>query len=125
MVGPLDHLMVKVSRFGKQLTDRFSKNCTKHNVVCDYMESPPPADDVPRGPAQPNLLSNPRIETEIDSWRRSGVFPFPEMRLQATQHFTNMSPTDLRLVHHLCSIYRDMRLADFVGCTFWVEELPR
>ena len=89
------------------------------------MESSPPADDVPRGPAQPNLLLTPRIEAEIDSWRRSGIFPFPEMRLNATHQFTGLLPTDLRLVHHMCSIYRDMRLADFVECTFWVEEIPR
>ena len=89
------------------------------------MESSPPADEVPRGPAHPNMLLNPRIEAELDTWRRTGIFPFPEMRLQATHHFTALSLMDLRLVHHMCSIYRDMRLADFVECTFWVEELPR
>ena len=122
---PFSYVVGWVSRDGKKLTGYRSKNCTKHNVVCDYIENPPPVDDVPKGPAPPNLLLTPRIEAEIDNWRRSGIFPFPEMRLQATHHFTSLSLMDLRLVHHMCSIYLDMRLADFVECTFWVEELPR
>ena len=66
-----------------------------------------------------------RIEQEVETWRRTGSFPFPEMKLQTTHQFRTLSPMSLRLVHHLASIYRDMRLADFVGCAFWVQEVPR
>lgn len=100
------------------------KNCTKHNVRCDYMDSPPPGDERTASPPRPNLLSTPRIVHDIDIWQRTGVFPFPEMNLQSTRQFHGLSPSDLHLIHHLSSIYRDMRLADFVGCTIWVQQLP-
>ena len=82
-------------------------------------------DEPPKMSNQPNLLLNSRIEREVEGWRQTGIFPFPEMKLQSTQHFLRLSLIDLRLVHHLGSIYRDMRLADFVGCAFWVQEIPR
>lgn len=101
------------------------KNCSKHNVRCDYMDGPSPPDDRPTGPKQPNLLSTPKIDHEIEGWQRTGLFPFPEMNLQHTQQFHGLAPIDLRLIHHLSSIYRDMRLADFVKCTLWIQEIPR
>ena len=73
----------------------------------------------------PNLLSNASIERELEAWRTTGVFPFPEMHLQYPQHFQKLSRVELRLIHHLCTIYREMRLADFGGCTLWVQEIPR
>lgn len=73
----------------------------------------------------PNLLSNASIERELEAWRTSGLFPFPEMHLQYPQQFQNLSRIELRLIHHLCTIYREMRLADFGGCTLWVQEMPR
>ncbi|KAF6238515.1 hypothetical protein HO173_003483 [Letharia columbiana] len=99
------------------------KNCTKHNCRCDYMDHPP-SEEAPRTLEEPNLLWTPRIESEIETWQRTGVFPFPEMDLQSSQHFRGLSPIDLRLIHHLSSIYRDMRLADFVQCTLWVQQIP-
>lgn len=100
-----------------------SKNCTKHNCRCDYMDHPP-LEEAPRVLEEPNLLWTSRIESEIETWRRTGVFPFPEMDLQSSQQFRGLSPIDLRLIHHLSSIYRDMRLADFVHCTLWVQQIP-
>ena len=101
-----------------------SKNCTKHNCRCDYMDHPS-SEEVPRTLEEPNLLWTPRIESEIETWQRTGVFPFPEMDLQSSQHFRGLSPIELRLIHHLSSIYKDMRLADFVQCTLWVQQVPR
>ena len=80
-------------------------------------QSPPP-----RGP---NLLSNANIERELENWRTTGMFPFPEMNLHYPQQFQCLTRIELRLIHHLCTIYREMRLADFGGCTLWVQEIPR
>ena len=103
-----------------------SKNCTKHNCRCDYMDNPPP-DEAPRSPQEPNLLWTPRIEGEIAEWQRTGRFPFPEMGLQSFPHLQlrGFPPNDLRLIHHVSSIYLDMRLANFVQCTLWVEQIPK
>ena len=89
------------------------------------MDSPPPPEEAPKSSQGPNLLWTPRIEHEVELWRRTGVFPFFELNLEASGHFRGMSSIDLRLIHHLSSIYRDMRHKDFVHCTLWVEQLPR
>lgn len=85
----------------------------------------PPVEENPPSPRQPDLLWTPRIEREIDIWQRTGVFPFPELNMQSIQQFRGFPLIDLRLIHYLSSIYQDMRLADFVQCTLWVQQTPR
>ncbi|KAL9123699.1 MAG: hypothetical protein Q9217_006896 [Psora testacea] len=84
----------------------------------------PTPEEQPGPPRGPNLLSTPAIERDLENWRTTGVFPFPEMHLQYPQQFQGFSRIELRLIHHLSHIYREMRLADFVGCTLWVQQIP-
>lgn len=101
-----------------------SRNCTKHNCRCDYMDSPP-AEEPPKSPKGPNLLWTPRIEHEVEVWQRTGVFPFFDLNLQSSGHFIGLTSIDLRLIHHLSTIYQDMKRVNFGGCTLWIEEIPR
>ena len=101
-----------------------SRNCTKHNCRCDYMAATTPLDEPRESAKAPNLLWSPEIEHVVGAWQRTGIFPFPEMNLQSFQHFQGLSQIDLRLVHHVSSIYRDMRRKDFVQCSLWVQKLP-
>lgn len=68
-----------------------------------------------------------KIEDEIREWQHTGVFPFTEMNLQSFpfQDFRIYNYRDLRLIHHLSAIHRDVMLADFVRCTLWVQQIPR
>ncbi|KAL9102885.1 MAG: hypothetical protein Q9163_002008 [Psora crenata] len=88
------------------------------------MEGTPPTEEQAGTQRGPNLLSNPTIEQELETWRTTGICPFPEMRLQVPQQFQGFSRIELRLIQHLSHIYREMRLADFVGCTVWVQQIP-
>ena len=113
---------------GLQSHQNLSILCSTANLVgprCDFMDGTDTVENVPPTPRGPNLLSNPHIERELEAWRTSGVFPFPELQLQYTHQFQSLSRIELRLIHHLCTIYREMRLADFGTCTLWVQELPR
>ena len=101
-----------------------SKNCTKHSCRCDYMEMSNTLDDRSNSPKEPNLLWSSEVKREIEAWQRTGAFPFPELHLQSHQHLRRLSPMDMRLVHHVASIYRDMRNKHFIQCTLWVQELP-
>lgn len=85
----------------------------------------PPAEESPKSFNGPNLLWTSKIENEVEVWQRTGVFPFFELNLQSSGHFFGLSSIDLRLIHHLSSIYRDMQRANFGGCTLWVEEIPK
>lgn len=89
------------------------------------MDSPPPAEEVSKSPKGPNLLWTPKIEHEVEVWQRTGVFPFFELNLQSSGHFFGLTAIDLRLIHHLSSIYRDMKRLNFGNCTLWVEDIPR
>lgn len=69
----------------------------------------------------------PKIEDEVRIWQQTNNFPFPEMKLQLfpQQDFRIYNYRDLRLIHHLSAIYRDVMLANFVQCTLWVQQIPR
>ena len=103
-----------------------SKNCTKHNCRCDYNDQSA-SEEVPRSPQAPNLMWTPKIEDEVRAWQQTGIFPFGEMKLQSFpfQDFRIYNHRDLRLIHHISSIFRDVLLADFVRCTLWVQQIPR
>jgi hypothetical protein len=100
-----------------------SRNCTKHNTRCDYMDSPPPGDEGSRPEGQGGLW-NPAVEAEVDTWIRTGIFPFPELGLLHTQQFTQLGKLELRLIHYVASIYRDLSRRGVLTCTAWVERLP-
>lgn len=100
-----------------------SRNCTKHNARCDYMDSPPPTDEA-SGAQVPNLLWNPAVEGEIDTWMRTGIFPFPELGIAQSHAFGALSKLELRMIHHVASIYRDLSRRALLPCATWVERLP-
>ena len=102
-----------------------SRNCTKHNCRCDYMDNSLHADHSPSLFEGPNLLWTPAIEQEVAEWQNAGVFPFDDLDLKPSGHFMNLSWTDLRLLHHLLTIYREIRSLKFEECTIWVQDLPR
>jgi hypothetical protein len=85
----------------------------------------PPSEDAPRSPKEPNLQWTPKVEAEIAQWQQRGILPFPDTNLQSFQHLRGFPINDLRLIHHILEIHRDMRLADFVQCTSWVEQIPQ
>ncbi|MCJ1435635.1 hypothetical protein MMC27_005010 [Xylographa pallens] len=88
------------------------------------MDSPPPADEAPRSPNGPDLLWTSSIEDEIDAWLRTGIYPFPELRLRTYDQFQGLSKVELRLVHHLSSVYGDLQRHGLLHCIAWVEMLP-
>ena len=101
-----------------------SRNCTKHSCRCDYMDQPPLAEEAPKSPRGLNLLFPPSIDAEIDNWMRSGIYPFPELALSNHMQFRNLQKIDLRLVHHVSQLYKDLQRMGVVHCTAWVEKLP-
>lgn len=85
------------------------------------MDSPPP-DDVSK-PSGPNLMWTPRVEQEIQTWQQTGAPPL-DLNLAAFQHLHGLSTIDLRLIHHIATVHRDMLATGRIECTFWVKEIP-
>lgn len=108
----------------QQLMQIQSRNCTKHNCVCDYKSNPPLSDELSVPPG-PNLLWTRPIEVAIEAWHQTGVCPFPNIGLHSGRQFQGLSREDLRLVYHLLSIHQDLERIKLSQCTLWVNELPR
>lgn len=101
-----------------------SRNCTKHGCRCDYRDCPPAAPESSRSPGGPDLQYTAQAEHDIDEWQRTGVFPFPELRLRQEAQWRALSATDLRLVHHVAGVSADMQLRGYAGCTIWTSLIP-
>jgi hypothetical protein len=106
--------------------DVYSRNCTKHQVRCDYMDNPTAViPESPKSPQQPNLLWTPEIDATIDLWRQTGDFPFPDMRVYPQPQWRAYTKTDLRLVHHLSSISNEMFRNRTSKLTIWTDMMPK
>ena len=91
-----------------------SKNCTKHNVRCPYIDTP----------EEPDLLWTPKIEAEIDHWQKTGIFPFPELSIYPQPNPQAFSAEDLRLMHHVVGISTELGMIDAGSFTIWANQIP-
>lgn len=88
------------------------------------MDGPRPRDKRPRSPSTANLLWSTEIKRDIDTWRRTEQFPFPEMPLQQSLPVANYSITDLRLIHHVSSISHDLQARGVSQFVIWTDKIP-
>src|SRR5271170_3593334 len=102
-----------------------SRNCTKHNCRCDYMDTPAASDESSsRGSRPLELTMSPEIEREIELWRVTGDPPFPELRLSSREYWLRFSTVDLRLVYHIAGLSIDMHQRGYAACTVWAQKMP-
>jgi hypothetical protein len=101
-----------------------SRNCTKHNCRCDYMDQPPATEESARSPRTPDLQMTPEIERELDLWRMTGEPPFPELQMTSKSYWHRFSGIDLRLIHHIAGLSIDMHQRGYSGCTVWAQKMP-
>ncbi|KAA8895047.1 hypothetical protein FN846DRAFT_767616, partial [Sphaerosporella brunnea] len=93
------------------------RNCTKHNVRCDYMDR-----DVVEG--NPDLNMTPQVLQELERWRETGVYPFPNLGLELHPSPSLYSQTDLRLIHHISSIASQMQAVEPSNSAIWTKRVP-
>ncbi|KAL7269151.1 hypothetical protein RUND412_008198 [Rhizina undulata] len=94
------------------------RNCTKHNVRCDYMDAPLDED------LSPDLNITPQVQQELDSWRSTGVSPFPSLGVVDQPSPSRYSTTDLRLIHHISSVASQMQTAEPNKYSIWTKRVP-
>lgn len=108
----------------KRLT-AYSRNCTKHNCRCDYMDVAAAQEESMKTRRIPDLLMTPEIEIEINNWHATGVPPFPELVHCPRSSWYGLSRSDLRLVHHIIGLSFDLYRRGFSNCTPWAQRLPK
>ncbi|KAK3325388.1 hypothetical protein B0H66DRAFT_122175 [Apodospora peruviana] len=99
------------------------RNCTKHKVRCPYQDIPAPEDRAGT-PDKPDLMWTRDNEAAVDEWKRTEVFPFPELNIYPTPSPEHMSVDDLRLIHHVASISSQMKESGADGFTLWTRQIP-
>jgi len=73
-------------------------------------------------PEKADLLWTPEIEAEIARWQQTGTFPpFPDLYIYPAQF---SSCEDLRLIHHVASVSRELALHDASSFTIWTRQVP-
>lgn len=105
----------------KAHTDFDSRNCTKHNCRCDYMD----VAAAPKPRKVPDLLMSPEIEMEVENWLTRGIPPFPELSQCPRSGWYGLSRIDLRLVHHIIGLSIDLHRRGFGACTVWAQKMPK
>lgn len=100
-----------------------SRNCTKHNCRCDYMDVATVHDETASRKV-PDLLMSAEIEVEIKNWHITGVPPFPELVHFPRTGWSRLSRTDLRLIHHIIGLSIDLHRRGFSSCTIWAQKMP-
>lgn len=68
---------------------------------------------------------SPSIDDEIDVWKQTGVFPFPNLQVYPTPQVQDLTKDELRLIHHICSVSNDLVLSETSHLTSWTEKIPK
>ncbi len=88
------------------------------------MDGPRPRDKRARSPSAANLLWTPEVKRDIDNWRRTEQFPFPDMPLHPHISVQTFSVTDLRLIHHVSAISHDLQARGASQFVIWTDKIP-
>jgi hypothetical protein len=65
----------------------------------------------------------PEVESAIDLWRRTGVFPF-DLDVNPFPAPQCYSFEELRLIYHVASISFQLNALDANGFTLWTSKIP-
>lgn len=108
------------------LTRSSSRNCTKHQVRCDYMDGPQATGgEEAFGVPQANLLWTPEIERAIELWQQTGELPFPDLQLYPQPQWSSLTKIDLRLIYNLAQICSESNRNRTTKVIIWTELMPK
>jgi hypothetical protein len=102
----------------------YSRNCTKHKIRCPYNDVQVPDANRSTTPDKPDLMWNPEIESCIAEWKRTGIFPFPSLELFPAPAPNNYNDDELRLIHHVASLYDTLAAMGANNFTLWTRHIP-
>jgi hypothetical protein len=66
----------------------------------------------------------PQIEATIAEWQKTGIFPFPTMDIYTAPNPSMYTLEDLRLIHHVASLYDKLAAIDANNFTLWTRYIP-
>ncbi|KAH6876799.1 hypothetical protein B0T10DRAFT_532512 [Thelonectria olida] len=100
------------------------RNCTKYKFRCPYKDVRVPRSSGSTISDKPDLMWTPQIEATLSEWQRTGIFPLPCLGLYPTPRPHLYSLEDLRLIHHLATLYCELATLDVNNFTLWTRHIP-
>ncbi|KAL9564967.1 hypothetical protein ACKAV7_010881 [Fusarium commune] len=100
------------------------RNCTRYKVRCPYNDVQVTHSSRSSTPGKPDLMWTPYIETALSEWQRTGIFPLPCLGLHPAPRPDLYSLEDLRLIHHLATLYCELAAIDANNFTLWTRHIP-
>ncbi|TFB00024.1 hypothetical protein CCMA1212_008068 [Trichoderma ghanense] len=100
------------------------RNCTKHKIRCPYNDVQVPDAGRSATPDKPDLMWTPQIEAAIGEWQRTGMFPFPSLRIYPAPSPHQYSLEDLRLIYHVASLHYQLMTQEANNFTLWTRYIP-
>lgn len=113
-----------VSPYQSSALTSYSRNCTKHKIRCPYNDVSAADANRSTTPDKPDLMWTPEVEASIVEWQRTGVFPFHAMDIYPAPVASHYSVEDLRLIHHIASLYDQLAAMDANNFTLWTRHIP-
>jgi hypothetical protein len=102
-----------------------SKNCTKHQVRCDYNDSAASPEAPLKISTGGTLPWTPAIERAVDSWRQTGQTPFPDLDIYPPLQVKNLLRNEVRLLYHICSALNRVTSGRTAKLGLWTEQMPK
>jgi hypothetical protein len=104
----------------------FSRNCTKHKIRCPYNDVSSADASRSTTPDKPDLMWTPEVESAIVEWQATGVFPFhfPDVKVYPAPVASNYTFEELRLIHHVASLYDQLYAIGANSFTLWTRYIP-
>ncbi|KAH8908948.1 hypothetical protein BR93DRAFT_936515 [Coniochaeta sp. PMI_546] len=99
------------------------RNCTKHKIRCPYNDMPP-TEERSASPEKPDLLWTPEIESAIEQWRVTGLFPFPSLNIYPAPDPQSLTREELRLIYHVAEISHQLITINANEFTLWTRQIP-
>lgn len=100
-----------------------SRNCTKHQVRCDYSETVPSDTESQGTPEQASVSLVPVMQHAAEHWQLPGEFPYPAPGLSSLQA-TQYTRADMQLINNLSSISHMLSVNGTSELTTWASRLP-
>ena len=99
-----------------------SRNCTKHQVQCDYVDGSPDAADLRApSPIPSNDRLSPFSEDISEVWQPPVELPFDIIGVMPPQQ----SPTEMQFIDNLTSTFQSLTSRGVCDLTLWAPTIPR
>ena len=91
--------MLEILGVSSWLTVDGSRNCTKHQVRCDYKDSELHEDRL--NSVIPSVTSPTEVDAIISQWQRTGVASMGDLSIDLRDHASDDRSDDLQMVYHI------------------------